>query len=94
MFKDYKMKELSDNELIQMPKSEFKKMDKYIWSQTLITILVITQAVFVIIDVISILTYFLIFIGLMILYYKHRISIKVSEIKCQEILKELQNREI
>ena len=88
------MKELSENELLQLAQSEVKKMDIHLWSQMIIVILIITQVIFVFTQIISGWTYFFMWIALMILYFIHRLKVKKLEIKVQEILDELKSRDI
>jgi|688.fasta_scaffold1095670_2 hypothetical protein len=88
------MKELSENELLQLAQSETKKMDMHLWSQMVIIILIITQVIFVFAEIISVLTFFFMWLGLMFLYHIHRSKTKKAEIKMQEFLDELTNRGI
>jgi hypothetical protein len=88
------MKELSENELLQLAQSETKKMDMHLWSQMVIIILIITQVIFVFAEIISVLTFFLMWFGLMFLYHIHRSKTKKAEIKMQEFLDELTNRRL
>ena len=88
------MKELSENELLQLAQSETKKMDMHLWSQIILSILVIIQATFLIFDIISFNFYFCIWLIFMVLYVFHNKKIKKSEIKMQEILDELTSRNI
>ena len=88
------MKEFSENELLQLAQSETKKMDMHLWSQMVIIILIITQVIFVFAEIISVLTFFFMWLGLMFLYHIHRSKTKKAEIKMQEFLDELTNRGI
>ena len=88
------MKELKDGELIDLAYSEIKKMDIHSWSQIVISLLVIVQAIFLVFDIITLLSYGFIWIVFLFLYLFHRNKIKKSEIKMQEILDELTSRNI
>jgi hypothetical protein len=88
------MKELKEGELIDLAYNEIKKMDIHSWSQIVISLLVIVQAIFLIFDIITLITYCFIWIVFLILYFFHRNKIKKSEIKMQEILDELTSRNI
>jgi hypothetical protein len=88
------MKELKDGELIDLAYSEIKKMDIHSWSQIVISLLVIVQAIFLVFGIITLITYGFIWIVFLFLYLFHRNKIKKSEIKMQEILDELTSRNI
>jgi hypothetical protein len=88
------MKELTDGELIDLANNQIKIMDKHLISQIILSVLVIIQAAFLIFDIISVNFYFCIWLISMCLYIFHRIRIKNSEIKVQEILDELTSRNI
>ena len=45
------MKELKDGELISLAQNEIRKMDIHSWSQIVISLLVIVQAIFLIFDI-------------------------------------------
>ena len=87
------MKELKDGELIDLAYGEIKKMDIHNWSQIVISLLVIVQAIFLVFDIITLITYGFIWLVFLFLYLFHRNKIKKSEIKMQEILNELTSRE-
>lgn len=88
------MKELTDGELFDLANKQIKIMDKHLISQIIISILVIIQATFLIFDIISFNFYFCIWLISMGLCVFHRIRIKNSEIKVQEIIDELTSRNI
>ena len=88
------MKELKDGELIDLAYGEIKKMDIHSWSQIVISLLVIVQAIFLVFDIITLISYGFIWVVFLFLYLFHRNKIKKSEIKMQEILDELTSRNI
>jgi hypothetical protein len=88
------MKELKDGELIDLAYSEIKKMDIHSWSQIVISLLVIVQAIFLVFDIITLISYGFIWVVFLFLYLFHRNKIKKSEIKIQEIMDELTSRNI
>ena len=51
------MKELKDGELIDLAYGEIKKMDIHSWSQIVISLLVIVQAIFLVFDIITLISY-------------------------------------
>lgn len=88
------MKELTDSELIDLANKQIKTMDKHIISQVILSILVIVQAIFLILGMVSVNIYFCIWLASMGLIIFHRNKIKNSEIKVQEIIDELTSRNI
>ena len=88
------MKELTDRELIDLANKEIKTMDKHIISQIILSILVIVQAIFLILGMVSVNIYFCIWLASMGLIIFHRNKIKNTEIKAQEIIDELTSRNI
>jgi len=88
------MKELTDNELFELAYNQIKIGDKHLILQTIITILILIQGTFLILDIISIYFYGPMWLVCMGLYLFHRKKIKNSEIKVQEILDELTSRNL
>jgi len=88
------MKELTDNELFKLAYKQIKIGNRHFISQTVITVLILIQATFLILDIISIYFYGPMWLVCMWLYLFHRKKIKNSEIKVQEILNELTSRNL
>jgi len=88
------MKEFTDNELFELAHSQIKIGDKHFFLQTIITILILTQSTFFILNIISIYFFGPIWLVCIVLYLFHRKKIKKSEIKVQEILDELKSRNL
>lgn len=88
------IKNYSDSELLQMARDEVKKMDIHLWAQMVISIILVSQAIFMLSGIISFITYFFMLTILLVIYLFHKNRAKKSEFKIQEIIDELTNREI
>jgi uncharacterized membrane protein YciS (DUF1049 family) len=87
------MKELKDGELIDLANDEIKKMDVHIWSSIIVSCLIVVESLFLILNMVPIFFYVTLWVIFMVLYFVHRIKIKKSEKKIEEIMNELTSRE-
>lgn len=87
------MKNLTDNELINMGYDEIRKMDVNLWLQMILCVLCIIESTLLLFGLISILMFVVSWVIFMGLYLFHNKKSKKSEIKIQEILEELTIRD-
>lgn len=86
------MKELEDGELIDLAYHEIKKMDIHIWSSVVVSCLMVVESVFLFLNVIPLVFFVVLWFILLSIYLVHRIKIKKSEKKIDQIINELKSR--
>jgi hypothetical protein len=88
------MKELNDHELLGLAYKEIRKMDVHIISTVIFAISSIIEFILTILQIISIPTYVIFFLVILVLYYYHIQKFKKCEKRIEEILDELTSRDI
>jgi Flp pilus assembly protein TadB len=88
------MKDLNDKELLDLAYEEIRKMDIHIISTIIFVILLVAEIILALLQIISATTYFIVILVVLVLYYYHDQKYKKCEKRIEEILKELNSREL
>jgi len=87
------MKELKDQELLDLAYNEIRKMDIHIISTVIFVVVLVFEFILAFLQIISLPILFLFLFAIIILYYYHSQKFKKSEKKIEEILDELTSRD-
>jgi len=88
------MKDLNDQELLDLVYNEIRKMDIHIISTIIFVIALVIEFILVFLQVILLPVFFILFFAVLILYYYHSQNFKKCEKRIEEILNELTSRDI
>jgi len=88
------MKELNDQELLNLAYEEIRKMDTHIIATVILAVISAVEFVLAILQIISSPMYVITVLGIFGLYYYHNQRFKKCEKRIDEILKELTSREL
>ena len=88
------MKNLTDQELLDLAYKEIRKMDTHIISTVIFVIALVIEFILTFLQIIALPVFFIFLFAVIILYYYHNQRFKNCEKKIDEILKELTSREL
>jgi len=88
------MKNLTDQELLDLAYKEIRKMDTHIISTVIFVIALVIEFILTFLQIIGLPVFFIFLFAVIILYYYHNQRFKNCEKKIDEILKELTSREL
>ena len=88
------MKDLKDQELLDLAYNEIRKMDIHIISTVIFVVVLVFEFILAFLQIISLPILFLFLSTIIILYYYHSQRFKKCEKKVEEILDELTSRDI
>jgi Flp pilus assembly protein TadB len=88
------MKDLKDQELLDLAYNEIRKMDIHIISTVIFVVVLVVEFILAFLQIISLPILFFFLFAIIILYYYHNQRFKKCEKKVEEILDELTSRNI
>jgi Ca2+-dependent lipid-binding protein len=88
------MKDLNDQELLDLAYNEIRKMDIHIISTVIFVITLVVEFILTFLQIIVLPVFFIFLFAVIILYYYHNQRFKKCEKRIDEILKELTSREL
>ena len=88
------MKNLTDQELLDLAYKEIRKMDTHIMSTVIFVITLVVEFILTFLQIIVLPVFFIFLFAVIILYYYHNQRFKNCEKRIDEILKELTSREL
>ena len=88
------MKDLKDQELLDLAYNEIRKMDIHIISTVIFVVVLVFEFILAFLQIISLPILFLFLSAIIILYYYHSQRFKKCEKRVEEILNELTSRDI
>jgi Ca2+-dependent lipid-binding protein len=88
------MKNLTDQELLDLAYKEIRKMDTHIMSTVIFVITLVVEFILTFLQIIVLPVFFIFLFAVIILYYYHNQRFKKCEKRIDEILKELTSREL
>ena len=88
------MKDLNDQELLDLAYNEIRKMDIHIISTVIFVIALVVEFILTFLQIIVLPVFFIFLFAVIILYYYHNQRFKNCEKRIDEILKELTSREL
>jgi len=88
------MKNLTDQELLDLAYKEIRKMDTHIISTVIFVIALVVEFILTFLQIIALPVFFIFLFAVITLYYYHNQRFKNCEKRIDEILKELTSREL